>query len=79
LYLFIAADDFTLNDITLNFTSTSPNRQCFSFMAVNDTFVESDEVVILQASTSNALDNFMGDDEFNVTIMDEDGMCVCVV
>ena len=69
----MATDDFSLGG-TISFTGGSSIPQCTSFTANSDSLVENDETFILQASTRNALDYFMGEDAFNVTIVDEDGM-----
>ncbi|CAB4009565.1 partial, partial [Paramuricea clavata] len=64
--------DYTVaNDITLTFTATGPSRQFFSFTPINDTRIESDELVTATLSTTNPQAVILTS-QIQITIEDDD-------
>ncbi len=52
---------------------------CAEFQTVNDSIVESDEKFVFAASVGNPLDSFNNLSNYQLTILDDDGMYSCIM
>ncbi len=52
---------------------------CAEFQTVNDSIVESDEEFVFAASVGNPLDSFNNLSNYQLTILDDDGMYSCIM
>ena len=74
--IFLITDDFLILEdyIFFPFNSSVNDTRCFTFEPIDDEFVEENEEVIIYPISTRNLDNFpMGQDEFIMTIYDDDG------
>ncbi len=52
---------------------TRGQRVCFSFHPLNDLIIEADETFVVEANTANILDSLSPTNNFNITILNDDG------